>query len=180
MKRTLLVPVIAVVAAVTTLASCMKDNGPTCVPNTLDKDRAVIDSFIDDHSLNYLDFNTTYGAYMGVADQGVGSIPKDDSLISYKFTLSLMNGTEIGTTDTIKLNNNGSALRLKDLLDQQGQPTMYYTILSALSKGGRYKVILPSSLYFSCSAQTIGGKTVPGYSQLIYDYTLTDVKAPAN
>jgi len=179
MKKTLLIPVIAVVAAVTIFASCMKNDGPTCVPNTLQKDRANIDSFIDNNpALGYLEFNTTYSAYMGIADPGAGSQPKDDSLISFKYTMSLMNGTEIGTTDTIKQNNANAPLKLKDFLDQQGQPTMYYTILSALKKGGRYKVILPSSIYFSCSPQTINNKTIPGYSQLIYDYTLTDVKAP--
>lgn len=179
MKKKLFLPVAAVAAAVTMLASCIKNDGPTCYPNTLEKDRAVIDSFIDKNpSVSYLSYNTTYSAYMGVADPGTGSQPKDDSLVSFKYTMSLMNGTEIGTSDEIKTNSNGTPLRLKDLMDQSGQPSLYYAALSTLKKGGKFKVILPSSIYFSCAPQTINGKSVPGYSQLIYDYILTDVKAP--
>ncbi|MCD2426192.1 hypothetical protein LQ567_25630 [Niabella pedocola] len=181
MKKKLFLPVAAVAAAVTMLASCIKNDGPTCYPNTLEKDRAVIDSFIDKNpSLGYLSYNTTYSAYMGVADPGTGSQPKDDSLVTFKYTISLMNGTELASDEIKTIGNMGTPLRLKDLIDQNGQPTLHYAALSVLKKGGKFKVILPSSLYFSCAPQKPQGwkETAPGYSQLIYDYILTDVKAP--
>ncbi|MBZ4190151.1 FKBP-type peptidyl-prolyl cis-trans isomerase [Niabella beijingensis] len=175
MKKTLFVPMIAVVAVVTVLASCMKDKGPSCVPLTTEQDKHVIDSFIADNGLNLTykadaDYGTFY--YIGVTDPGTGSTPTSDSLISFKYTLSLMNGTEIGTSDTIKQKSDGSPIKLSDLKSYE------LAALSSVRESGKAKVILPSSLYFSCTPQTINGKNVPGNSQLIYEYTLTDVKKP--
>ncbi|SDD16282.1 FKBP-type peptidyl-prolyl cis-trans isomerase [Niabella drilacis] len=185
MKRTLLIPVIAVVAAVTTFASCMKNNGPTCIPNTLQQDRSVIDSFIDKNpSSANLMFNSTYNQYMGIVEPGAGSQPKDDSLITFKVTYSLLDGTELGTDtystpQALKELRKNSSGGYED--PQQGDPRFiyYYNILSSLKEGGKYRTIIPSSLAGGCQTRSLqNGKTVPGSSQLIYDYTLTDVKAP--
>ncbi|WP_018628216.1 hypothetical protein [Niabella aurantiaca] len=174
MKKTLLIPVTAVVAAVTMFAACVKNDGPSCVPYTLEQDKHIIDSFINANSLeSVITYSAESSWYEGTMDPGAGSMPKADSIISFKYSISLMDGTVIFASDTIKQNDDGSPIKLSNIKDPLN------SVFAELQKGGKYRYIYPSSVYFSCAPQTINGKTVPGSSELIYDYTLTEVKAPA-
>ncbi|ANH79794.1 hypothetical protein A8C56_01335 [Niabella ginsenosidivorans] len=178
MKKTFVVPLMTFAVAVLTLASCMKtDNTPQCTGYSLSQDRQVIDSFINDKGMSYMDFNSDINAYIGITNPGEGSMPAADSVISYKYSISLMDGTSLGTSDTISRNTNtGMLLKLSDFVNTNGVATVEYTVLSQLRKGGTAKVILPSSVYFGCNSQnTADGKVIPGNSQLIYDFTLTGV-----
>lgn len=174
MKKTLLIPVTAVVAAVTMFAACVKNDGPTCVPYSLEQDKHIIDSFISANDLeSILTYNTESSWYEGIMNPGTGNMPKSDSIISFKYSISLMNGTVIFESDTIKQNEDGTQIELSDIKEPLN------SAFAALNEGGTFRYIYPSSVYFSCAPQNINGKTVPGHSELIYDYKLTDVKAPA-
>lgn len=176
MKKTFLVPLMTIAVAVLSLASCIKDKGPSCVPYTLEQDKHIIDSFLSEKGMTgIITFNPNYSAYSGITNPGNGSKPTADSLISYKYSISLMDGTLVGTTDTISKNSNtGAALKLGDFDPQ----SLEYSLFSSLQKGGSFRIIVPSSLSVGCISQTINGVAVPAYSQIIYDYNLLSVKAP--
>lgn len=173
MKSKFIIP-LATVLMVIFFTACLKDNDlKTCTPNTVAQDHHVIDSFLNDNDLNYVTYNPTYDVYTGVTNPGTGSQAAEDSIVAFKYTVTLMNGTSI-LTDSV-YQNNGVALRMNNF----SQNSIYYYFLRSVKQGGEMKVIIPSSSAsgFGCQQQTTNtGVVIPAYSQLIYDFTLTAVK----
>src|SRR5690606_3068650 len=173
MKKKLWIPAAAVVTALV-LTACFKndDDVAQCTPNTLAQDQHVIDSFINENGYDYLTYNSTYYVYTGVTGAGTGSTPKADSLIAFKYSIRLMNGTTLGTSDTISTYGS-QPLRLSDL--QSTEPILY-NAFQGIGESGSIRVIAPSSLYSytsliyggGCKQQTSADGTIviPAYSQL--------------
>lgn len=173
MKKIVVAPLLAVVGLIA-LNSCMKNNVESCKPLGIEADRQIIDEYILNQGISYVEYESSILSYFGVSSMGTGSMPAADSLISYKYAISLMDGTSLGTSDTIKTNYvTGAPLRLTDF-DPAG---IDYYIFSRLRKGGTAKIIVPSTYRAGgCQQVTLSdGKVVPANSQLIYDYTLTNV-----
>lgn len=173
MKKALLFSFASVVAVIL-LAGCLKnDPGPTCTNNTIEKDKHVIDSFINnsDGMYSYLTWNTEQNFYNGVKVAGTGGAPTSSSKVAFKITTSLLNGTVI---------DSASARDMRGTLGDYSADRVYgglinYT-LPKIQKGGTYIMIIPSSLYAGCSAVTSNlGKTIPAYSQIIQQVDLIDV-----
>lgn len=165
------------IAGVLILAGCFKSEVPAKCTNgyTLEKDKQVIDSFLDKKGLTGVltyDAESEKGFYAGVTLEGTGSMPTVDSLVAYTWTVSLMDGTEISTF-TIK----APAEYTLNQIAQQANDGVGFYALPKLKEGGKMKIIIPSSRAYSCNTvPTANGKVIPANSQLIYDVTLTDVK----
>ncbi|MFV0605120.1 MAG: hypothetical protein ACK5NK_04680 [Niabella sp.] len=173
MKKVVIV-VVAFIAVVVVLASCMKDNTPNCINNTLAQDQSVIDSFLTvTPSLNYISFNSTYNLFLGTEDVGSGSTPASDSIIVFKRETRLLNGTLLDSATVTTNPNTGMPLKLSDYQNT----SVDYHIFTQLMEGGSTKLIVPSSLNgLGCSSGTWRYATSPGNSQIISTVTLIDVK----
>jgi|GEM_PF-855352 FKBP-type peptidyl-prolyl cis-trans isomerases 1 len=177
MKKAIWIPAIAIMSAIT-LAACFKSNDvPPCTPYTLEQDRHIIDSFIDVQELHYMSFNTDFNMYTGIVSMGDGQIPSDDAKIAFKYTIKLMNGSTIFTSDSLYLNpQTGGKLTPADFKSTNSTPTLEYYFLKRVGKGGVMKVIVPSRIGADCRDQKLqNGNTLPAHAQLIYDFTLTGV-----
>lgn len=171
MKRRILI--IAVVVSLTTFfTSCLKtDNTPRCTSFTIDQDKHAIDSIMGS-SIDLYSFDSQTGLYYKIEDEGSGEHnPTIDSLVSFKY---------IGRI----LSNDGTGAIIDSLTiaPPANYKLSYYANLIFLSyalpkvkKGGTISVIIPSSQLFGCTAMS-GVNPIPSNSQLIYRYTLTDLK----
>lgn len=175
MKKVIWIPVAAFLSAVV-LISCFKDNDTEqCTPNTLEQDRHVIDSFIMANDLDYMEFNSDFNLYTGVINDGDGVIPNDNDKIAYKYTIKLMNGTTLITSDSIYLSLQGNKLTPADF--KSSTPVLEYYFLKNVGKGGTMRVIVPSRIGSDCKNQQLqNGTVIPAYSQLVYDFTLVGVQ----
>ncbi len=183
MKKRSWLPVAAVVTALA-LTACLKkgDDVPRCTPNSLTADRQSIDSFLNGSSM--VTYNPNLGVYTGVLNPGTGNKPTDDSLIRFKYTIKTLSGTTVVSSDTIPSSQVATSLRLSDL--KNGEPVLY-NFASSVNQGGSFRVIVPSSYYAGSQIvsgagcqqlTTTSGVVLPAYSQLIYDFVLTNVKKP--
>lgn len=178
MKRKFWMPAIAVLSGLV-LVSCFKNEDvKQCTPNTLEKDRLAIDSFISAEYLNYLSYDADLKAYKGISNPGAGSSPAADSIVAFKRTVSFFNGNKMVNigTDSISQSNSGTNLRFSDI--QTGSDVYYF--LSNTQLGGSARMIYPSSwnyFFLGCQQQSLNnGQVIPAYSQVVIDYKLTGVK----
>jgi hypothetical protein len=179
MKKKVWFPVAAVFAALILTACFKKDDVVQCIPNTLTADRHSIDSFIDANDISYLSYNAE-GYYQGIANPGTGSTAAADSIVEFKRTISTFNGNASVTiiSENITTNNNGSLIKFSDFQSNSSSP--FYYLLTHAAKGGILRQIFPSSSnvlgYYGCQQQTIEGKVIPAYSQILVDIELITVK----
>ncbi len=175
MKKFLGLPLVFIMVAVI-IAGCFKDKSPSCVNNTIEQDRAVIDSFISSSSSGYISWQPTLGFYAGAVDPGTGNQPVAESVISFKYVRSLLNGTLIDSA-TFPQPSQPQAITLSMLANS---PLEYYA-LSNLKEKGIMRFLTPSSgaYGFGCTGakNNLGQTVIPANSQLIYDITLLEVKA---
>lgn len=179
MKKTVWFAVAAVFTTLV-LTACFKndDDVVQCTPNTLTADRQSIDSFITENDISYLSYNTE-GYYQGIANPGSGSTAAADSIVEFKQTISTFNGSSLVTIISENITtSNGSPIRFSDFQSNSSSP--FYYLLTHAAKGGVLRRIFPSSAnilgYYGCQQQTIEGKAIPAYSQVLVDIELTAVK----
>lgn len=172
MKKLIIVPFVCLIL-VFIIAACKKDSGSKCTNNTLEQDRHVIDSFITASGQTNLTWQTQ-GFYSALLDPGTGSAPKSDSIVSYKFVRKLLNGNVVDSMTVPSI----LQPQTYKMSDYANAPVEYF-MLSNLKEGGRMRVIIPSLYGFGCggavNTQT-GQQVVPPNAQLVYDFTLLDVK----
>ncbi|ANH79793.1 hypothetical protein A8C56_01330 [Niabella ginsenosidivorans] len=165
MKKALIIIIIA-----TTLLGCLKnDDTPPCTNGlSLQQDRQIIDSFLSaSHQTTSFTFDDQAALYYDIEDPGTGTNrPTTDSLVSFHYTGKLLNGTIIDSATvqpppTMPLRNFGNLVYVP-------------YALAKLTKGGKIRLIIPSSSAFGCRQMT-GVNIVPPNSQLFYEYELTDM-----
>ncbi len=178
MKRKFWIPVVAVFSALI-LVSCFKDDEVVqCTPNTLEKDRQAIDSFISARGISYLTYDADLYAYWGVSDAGEGDTPSGNDIVAFKRTVSFFNGSKLVAlqTDSLYESNPGTRIRFSDFQTNSD----FYRFLSNSQLGGSVKMIFPSSwnyFFLGCQQQTLNtGEIIPAYSQVMIDYTLTGLE----
>ncbi|GAB3422622.1 FKBP-type peptidyl-prolyl cis-trans isomerase [Niabella aquatica] len=173
MKKMVWFPVAAVFAALIVTACFKKDDVVQCTPNTMEKDRHIIDSFINDNGLGYVSFNSQLNLYTGIVSPGETNAPGDNTDIAYKYTIKLMNGTTLYTSDSLYRNSQtGINLKPSDF----NSASLEYYFFKSVGKKGVMKVIVPSHRGSDCRDQQLqNGIIIPANSQLIYDFTLTGV-----
>jgi len=176
MKKLVWYPIAAVFATLALTACFKNDDTPKCTANTMAQDREVIDAFIGTNGLSYMSFNSDFNLYTGIANPGEGGSPGDNTSIAYKYTIKLMNGTTLFTSDSLYRNpQTGSNLKPSDFKSTTS-PTVEYYFFTHVGKGGVVKVIVPSHIGSDCRDQQLSnGTVIPANSQLVYDFTLTGV-----
>lgn len=174
MKKFIGLPLVLVLVAIA-FAGCFKDKSPSCVNNTLERDRTAIDSFITKSGSGYITWQPTLGFYAGTVNPGEGNQASSESVISFKYVRSLLNGTLIDSA-TFPEPSRPQAITMSMLANS---PLEYYAI-SNLKQGGVMRFITPSSgtYGFGClgAKNNLGVTVVPANSQLIYDISLLEVK----
>ena len=103
------------------------------------------------------------GMYYQVIDSGMGATPNINSKVYITYTGKLLNGSQFDqATDA-----STTGWTLGTLIEgwQIGLPL--------IKKGGRIKLIIPSSLAYGCNG---AGGAIPSNAVLFFDITLTDVK----
>ncbi|HUN03315.1 MAG TPA: hypothetical protein PLS00_10700, partial [Niabella sp.] len=85
MKKFLILPALSLVF-ITILSSCFNSKGPSCLNNTLERDKQVIDSFLTTKGLTAAyTYDSQTGMYYTINDPGSGSPVTLDSLVAFKF-----------------------------------------------------------------------------------------------
>ncbi|MCH5597003.1 FKBP-type peptidyl-prolyl cis-trans isomerase [Niabella ginsengisoli] len=170
MKKSFWLPMMAVVTALA-LTACLKneDDVVRCTPNSLERDRAIIDSFAFENDLNLTwDATDTGQIYVQIISEGTGSMPNLDSLVAFKMTAKLLSGSEILAADVTTATNS---------VRYYNNFIIAYS-LRKLREGGSLKIIVPSrNNGLNCNeGRAENGNVIPSNSQIIYDVSLTDVK----
>lgn len=152
------------------ISSCVKDDKtPPCTPNTLARDRQIIDSAAAVNGWNLV-WDLDKSVYYEIVNPGSGSKPTADSLVAFTATGKTLTDVQIA---------NVSVSTAAYPLSYYNDLMLTYALLQ-LQKGGVMRIVIPSSLNgYSCNqVQTTTGATIPGNSQFVYTITLTDVKTP--
>ncbi len=172
MKKKVWFPVAAVFAALI-LTACFKDKVERCTPNTLARDRQIIDSILGSEAASYT-FDNENALYYRIENSGSGDqLTTGDSLVAFKYVGRILNGFGDGAiVDSLTINPPAT-----NTLNYYGSLIGLSYALQKVKEGGAIRVIIPSSRLFGCEA-TNGVNPVPANSQLIYQYNLTDVKKP--
>lgn len=102
------------------------------------------------------------GIYYQIIDSGTGATPTMNSYVYITYTGKLLNGTQFDKAS----NADSTGWKLGSLIEG------WQIGLSFIKKGGRIKLIIPSSLAYSCNGS---GSTIPPNSVLYFDITLVDV-----
>lgn len=149
---------------------CSKSEDRSACTNklTLSQDRHIIDSFLQKNgqAAQYA-FDQQASVYFYIENPGTGTTkPTIDSLVSFRYTGKLMNGIVV---DSLTVKQPPTA-PLRSF--SQGVYVTY--ALSKISKGGKIRLVIPSSSQFGCT-QVVGVNVVPPNSQLVYEYELTDI-----
>jgi FKBP-type peptidyl-prolyl cis-trans isomerase FkpA len=140
---------------------CIKDEG--CKPKTIESEDGSMQAYATAQGISATKHSS--GLYYQVVSQGTGTAASLTSRIWVKYTGKLLDGTvfDSGTTPTTP---NGGGWSLGSLIRgwQIGIPL--------IQKGGKIKLIIPSSLGYGCNAQG----PIPSNAILFFDVELTDVQ----
>jgi FKBP-type peptidyl-prolyl cis-trans isomerase len=156
MKKMLFVGVLMVFG----FLSCgKKDTG--CQPATAASEKAALVAYCTANAINYTEHSS--GMLYEVITPGTGMAPTLTSKVFITYSGKLFNGT---------------------VFDAQTNPTLTGWTLNALidgwkiglpliKKGGRIKLVIPSSLAYGCAG---AGSSIPSNTPLFFDVSLVDVQ----
>lgn len=119
-------------------------------------------AFCNRNSINYIVDNN--GIYYQVIDQGSGVSPNLNSVITVAYTASTLDGNVVEDYS----NNNPVTSALNQFIE------CWRLALPYIQKGGRIKMVVPSSLAYGCTGKT--DKNIPPNSPLYYDIVLINVE----
>jgi FKBP-type peptidyl-prolyl cis-trans isomerase FkpA len=138
--------------------ACNKDK--SCKPKSVESEVPQIQSFAANNGINATAHSS--GLYYEIIDPGTGVAPTANSKIVITYTGKLMNGNTFDEQTT----PNTQAWPLSDLIKG-------WTIgIPLIKKGGRIKLIIPSSLAYGCEPYY----SIPANSVLYFDVSLIDVQ----
>ncbi|MEI8074621.1 MAG: FKBP-type peptidyl-prolyl cis-trans isomerase [Bacteroidota bacterium] len=141
--------------------SCGKTSTSGCTPATIASENASMISYCTTNAINYSQHSS--GILYEIITPGTGTTPGPNSRIYITYTGKLFDGT---------------------VFDSQSNPALTGWVLSTLvdgwkiglpliKKGGRIKLVIPSSLGYGCAGS---GTVIPSNSPLYFDVTLIDVQ----
>lgn len=138
------------------LDGCIKDKG-VCQPKTVESEDAAMVSFAASNGINATKHSS--GMYYEIISPGSGVSPTSNSILSVKYKGTLTNGVVFDEPpNTVSFGLSGVILGW-----QLGMPL--------IKKGGKIKLIIPSSYGYGCSAN----RSIPAYSVLYFEIELIDV-----
>lgn len=137
-------------------SGCMKDK--TCVPKTVASEQATMQSFATANSI--VTQTHASGMLYQIVSPGSGAIPSLTSRVSVRYTGKLMNGSIFDSSTT----------PVEFVL---GQVIPGWQLgLPLIQKGGKIRLIIPSSLAYGCT----GSGPIPGDAVLYFEVELVDVR----
>ena len=146
-----------VFVAVTLLSSCAKEKG--CVPTDPSSEKSAMVAFCTANNITYTEHPS--GILYQITDAGAGVNPSVSSKVFMAYTGKYLNGTTFET----QINPSATGWPLGSLIDgwKIGVPL--------IKKGGKIKLIIPSSLAYSCT----GSGSIAPNTPLFFDIWLTEV-----
>jgi len=126
----------------------------SCSKTQLDKDRDIIEKYIADNNIDALEISNS-GLYYVIDKPGGSQHPSAYSLVTVNYNGYLIDGTNFGHDDTVKL-----SLPQTIMGWQMGVPL--------IGEGGRIKLIIPSQYGYGAKEQG----DIPKNSVLIFDIDL--------
>lgn len=159
MKRILIFTVISFFLA----TSCSTSTTPpVCTDVAPSAEEPAILSYCGANGIAYT--KDVSGLYYQIIDSGAAPIPVANSQISITYVAKLLDGTTIDQKTTPITNT------LSDLIES------WKIGMKLIGKGGRIKLVAPSSLCYGCYGTKMAAFEVPANAILYFDITLTDVK----
>ncbi|MCW3109747.1 MAG: FKBP-type peptidylprolyl isomerase [Segetibacter sp.] len=143
-----------------TISGCSKKQ-EGCTPVSPQVEEAQITAYTSANGITAVKHSS--GIYYQVIDPGTGATPTLYSKVYISYTGKLLNGTQFDQAT----NPNNTGWTLGSLIEgwQIGLPL--------IKKGGRIKLIIPSSLAYGCNG---AGSTIPSNAVLYFDISLADVQ----
>ena len=154
MKRNVL---LAFLVAPLLFAACGKTSEP-CVPATVASEKAAMVAYCTANNITYTEHAS--GILYEVMAPGLSTQPTLTSTVSTVYTGKLLNGTQF----------DASANPVSFLLS--GVIKGWQIGIPLIKKGGRIKLVIPSSLAYGCKGQNSIGPNSPLY----FEVSLTDVR----
>ena len=154
MKRNVL---LAFLVAPLLFAACGKSD-TACVPATVASEKAAMVAYCTANNITYTEHAS--GILYEVMAPGLGTQPTLTSTVSTVYTGKLLNGTQF----------DASANPVSFLLN--GVIEGWKIGIPLIKKGGRIKLVIPSSLAYGCN----GSGSIPPNSPLYFEVNLTDVR----
>lgn len=153
MKRNVL---LAFVLASFLFSACGKSDSP-CVPATVASEKTAMVAYCTANGINYTEHPS--GILYEIMAPGLGTQPALTNTVSTVYTGKLLNGTQF----------DASANPVSFLLS--GVIQGWQIGIPLIKKGGRIKMVIPSSLSYGCT----GSGSIPANSPLYFEVSLTDV-----
>ena len=154
MKRNVL---LAFVLASFLFSACGKSDSP-CVPATVASEKTAMVAYCTANGINYTEHPS--GILYEIMAPGLGTQPSLTNTVSTVYTGKLLNGTQF----------DASANPVSFLLS--GVIQGWQIGIPLIKKGGRIKMVIPSSLSYGCT----GSGSIPANSPLYFEVSLTDVR----
>lgn len=138
-------------------AGCGKTD-TECVPATVASEKAAMVAYCTANNITYTEHES--GILYEIIAPGLGIKPKLTNTVSAVYTGKFLNGTQF----------DASANPVSFLLS--GVIKGWQIGIPLIKKGGRIKLVIPSSLAYGCN----GSGSIPANSPLYFEVTLTDVR----
>ena len=132
----------------------------SCNPVAPSSETGQMQAYATANGINYTTHSS--GVFYEIITQGSGSTASANSKIYITYTGKLLDGTVFDQQNTV----NVSGWALSGLIEG------WRIGIPLIQKGGRIKLIVPSSLAYGCEPYN----TLPGNSILFFDITLVDVQ----
>ena len=156
MKKLIVVSSLFIFAAL----SCGKTDTSGCQPATVAAEKAAMVAFCTANSIGYTEHSS--GILYEISPQGTGVAPALTNKIYVTYTGKLLNGTQFDQ----QTNPSKTGWQLNQMIDG------WKIGLPLLKKGGKMKMVIPSSLSYGCS----GRDGIPSNSPLYFEVSLVDVQ----
>jgi FKBP-type peptidyl-prolyl cis-trans isomerase len=154
MKRNVL---LAFLLAPLLFAACGKTSEP-CVPATVASEKAAMVAYCTANNITYTEHAS--GILYEIMSPGLGAQPTLTNTVSTVYTGKMLNNSQF----------DASANPVSFLLN--GVIKGWQIGIPLIKKGGRIKMVIPSSLAYGCN----GSGSIPANSPLYFEVTLTDVR----
>ncbi len=156
MKKILSILSVSLLLVVNT--GCIKGEDP-CTPRSVQNEQAAMTTFATTNGINATVH--TSGINYEIISQGSGVNPTLQSTLTVNYVGKYMDGSIFDQTTTTP-----AVFPLSNVI------AGWQIILPLIQKGGRIKMIIPSSLAYGCA----GYRSVPPDAILFFDVTLVDVQ----
>ncbi len=138
-------------------SACGKSDTP-CVPATVASEKAAMVAYCTANGITYTEHPS--GILYEIMAPGLGTQPTLTSTVSTVYTGKLLNGTQF----------DASANPVSFILS--GVIQGWQIGIPLIKKGGRIKLVIPSSLAYGCT----GSGSIPSNAPLYFEVSLSDVR----